>query len=52
MALNYQAPDKSYRLMNDYEIQKAMQADPRYGKTAKAKNEAINIAQALMDRLK
>lgn len=52
MALNYQAPDKTYRLMNDYEIQKAMQADPRYGKTAKAKNEAINVAQALMDRLK
>ena len=50
-ALNYQAPDKTYRLMNDYEMSEALVNDSRYGKTSKAKNEAVNLAQAITSKL-
>lgn len=51
MALNYQGPDKQYRLMNDYELTQTMMKDPRYLKTSKAKNEAVNMAQVLKNEL-
>lgn len=51
MALNYQGPDKVYRPMNDYELSQAMVKDSRYGKTARAKNEALNLAQAIASKL-
>ena len=51
LALNYQGPDKQYRLMNDYELTQAMMKDPRYLKTSKAKNEAVNMAQVLKNEL-
>lgn len=50
-ALNYQAPDKTYRLMNDFEMSEALVKDSRYGKTSKAKNEAVNLAQAITSKL-
>ena len=49
--LNYQAPDKTYRLMNDYELSNALVKDTRYGKTSRAKNEAVNLAQAITSKL-
>lgn len=51
LALNYQGPDKQYRLMNDYELTQTMMKDPRYLKTSKAKNEAVNMAQVLKNEL-
>jgi hypothetical protein len=51
MALNYQGPDKTYRQMNDYELSQALVKDARYGRTSKAKNEALNLAQAISSKL-
>ena len=50
-ALNYQGTDKAFRLMNDYELSQALVKDPRYGKTSKAKNEALNLAQSITSKL-
>jgi hypothetical protein len=49
--LNFQGEDKKYRLMNDYELEQALINDPRYGKTSRAKNEGINVTQALASKL-
>ena len=50
-ALNFKAQDGTYRLMNEYELSQELMNDPRYGKTSKAKNEAINLAQTLANKL-
>lgn len=49
--LNFQGEDKKYRLMNDYELQQTLINDPRYAKTSRAKNDSINVAQALASAL-
>lgn len=50
--LNFQGADGKYRLPNDYELNQMLLNDPRYAKTSTAKNESINTAQALTNRLR
>lgn len=50
-ALNFKGEDGTYRLMNEYELSQALMSDPRYAKTSKAKNEAINVAQTIASKL-
>jgi hypothetical protein len=49
--LNFQGSDGKYRLPNDYEIGQTLIKDPRYLKTSKAINEAVNVAQSLKNQL-
>lgn len=49
--LNFQGADGKFRLPNQYEIDQAVMADSRYGKTSKAKNEAVNLFQSLKGAL-
>jgi hypothetical protein len=49
--LNFQGSDGKYRLPNDWEITQAIMKDPRYKKTSKAINQAINVADSLASKL-
>jgi len=49
--LNFQGSDGKYRLPNDWEITQALMKDPRYKKTSKAINQAVNTADSLASKL-
>jgi hypothetical protein len=50
--LNFQGSDGKYRLPNEYELNQLLVNDSRYNSTSTAKNESINMAQTLMNRLR
>lgn len=49
--LNFQGSDGKYRLPNDWEITQAIMKDPRYKRTSKAINQAVNTAESLANKL-
>jgi hypothetical protein len=50
--LNFQGSDGKYRLPNEYELNQLLVNDSRYNSTSTAKNESVNTAQTLMNRLR
>ena len=51
MILNYQAPDGTYRLPNEYELTNMIMKDSRSKKTSGAINNAVDLVQRLKSRL-
>lgn len=49
--LNYKDEKGNYRLPNELEISNLFMNDPRMAFTAKSKNEAVNVAQSLANKL-
>jgi len=50
--LNFKDDKGNYRLPNDYELSTMLMNDPRRARTSAAKNEAVNLAQSLADKLR
>lgn len=49
--LNYKDDKGNFRLPNDYELSTMLMNDPRRARTSAAKNEAVNMAQSLAQKL-
>lgn len=49
--LNFTDSKGNYRLPNEYELSNMIMEDPRMGRTSKAINQSVNLAQALKSQL-
>jgi len=49
--MNYKDDKGNYRLPNDFELYQLLDNDPRAAYTSRKKNEAIDMAQTLRNRL-